>query len=181
MLFAMGFIPFYAGRLGGFPGAGLVNVSPQRAAAGTGIRGGYEATQRQDPGNIFLKMGGPGWDDMGEVDEAAHAGRGAAHVGCEATLGGWEAAGVEKGGDSGRREAEKGLKEGRDLGVGGSNGEAQVRLGEDEVRVGEAQLRKIVRDVAVEVRGWRRAMLKWAAWFAGGGAVPRSSRSGRAR
>jgi hypothetical protein len=118
---------------------------------------------------------------MGEAHEAAHAGQGAAHAGGEATYGGWEAAGVEKGGDSGRREAEKGLEEGGERGVGGSNGEAQVRIGDGEMSGGEAHVRKIVRDVAVEVRGWRRGMLKWAAWFAGGGALPRSSRSGRAR
>jgi hypothetical protein len=38
----------------------------------------------------------------------------------------------------------------------GSNGEAQVRIGDGELTVVEAQARKIVRDVGVEVRGRRR-------------------------
>jgi hypothetical protein len=34
------------------------------------------------------------------------------------------------------------------------------------VGVGEAHVTKNVRDIAVDVRGWGRAMLKWAARFA---------------
>ena len=50
-----------------------------------------------------------------------------------------------------------GSKEGGIRGGLGSKGEAQVRNGEGEVGVGEGQVRKIVRDVAVDLRGLRRA------------------------
>ena len=83
---------------------------------------------------------------MGEDDEAAHAGREAADAGREAARAGREAA-------AGGGERGVGSKEGGIRGGLGSKGEAQVRNGEGEVGVGEGQVRKIVRDVAVDLRG----------------------------